>query len=116
MPDCVDLEARERIAELSSEVRQHSMDYWGPDKQNGKRSQIDDLNERVSGVEVRLSHHLDTRASTCLGICALEEFKATFDREGIDVKVAKINRGGTLAMQWIQLVALVAVALIGLLK
>lgn len=116
MPECIDVEARDRIAKLYTEVRQHSMDYWGPDKTNGKRSEIDDLTGRVDAIETSLTHHLDTRESTCVGLEALREYRKSLDEEEVDVRVAKINRGGGLAMQWVQLLAIVVVALIGLFK
>ncbi len=111
--DCVDLKAREDIAKLYTEVRQHSMDYWGPDKQNGIRSEIKEVKEKVTTLTAELKHHLDTRESTCIGIAALDEYLEGKGKEDTEVKVAWINRNGGIVVQMIQLAGIILAVILG---
>jgi len=114
--DCVDSEARDRIAKIWTELREHSTDYWGPDKTNGKRSEIVDLSDRVGTLEKSFKHFEDTKVTNCLGLKALEEYVSTVDEEALTMRIAKINSKGLVLVQWIQVAGIVFVALLTLLK
>jgi hypothetical protein len=116
MAECVDSEARDRIAKIWTELREHSTDWWGPDKTNGKRSEIVDLGDRVNTLEKNFKHCEDTRVANCLGLKALEEYISTVDEEALTMKVAKLNSKGLIAVQWIQVAGIIFVALLTLLK
>ena len=116
MAECVDQEARDRIAKLWTAHEQHATDYWGPDKANGKRSELVDISKRLDPIETEWTHFQDTKEATCIGLKALNgHLDAIKERE--DEMVVEREKGKTLMrMQWIQFAALIAVALIGLLK
>jgi len=116
MTECVDSEARDRIAKLYTEVRQHSVDYWGPDKANGKRSEVIGLGERMTVVENKIKHCEDTRESTCLGLAALRDYIAGLKQEDVDMAVERTKSKTLMQIQWIQVAGLIIVALIALLK
>jgi hypothetical protein len=114
--DSVDLEARRDIAKLWTEVRAHSTDYWGPDKANGKRSDVIDLLGRMTTIESEIQHYKDTHLAECIGVKALKDYMDSLKTEEGLVKVAKINTKGLMAVQWVQVAGLVIVALIALLR
>lgn len=116
MPECVDSEARDRIAKLYTEVRQHSVDYWGPDKANGKRSEVIGLGERMALMESKIKHYEDTRESTCLGLAAFREYIAGLKQEDIDMTIERAKSKTLMRVQWVQVAGIVLVALIALLK
>jgi hypothetical protein len=113
---CVDLEARKDLAELRSEVRQHSTDWWGPDKTNGKRSEVIELVDRVDDLEVKIKHYEDTREATCIGLRALDQYIASKTNEEAEMLMAKEKGKQLMMVQWVQVFGIVAVALIALLK
>jgi len=113
---CVDLKAREDLAKLWTEVRQHSTDWWGPDKQNGKRSEVVSLASRVDDIEVKIKHYEDTRESSCLGLQAFREYLAERKAEEAEMTVTKEKGKQLMVVQWIQVFGIVMVALIALLK
>jgi hypothetical protein len=47
----VDNEAREGIGKLWGAFRELASDYWGPNKTNGKRSMIEDHEQRIDALE-----------------------------------------------------------------
>jgi len=116
LEDCVDSEARDRIAKIWTELREHSTDYWGPDKQNGKRSEIVSMSTRMSDVEKKIKHYEDTRESSCLGIAALDEYLEGRKEEESDMRIEQAKGRTLMRMQWLQLLGMLAVALIALLK
>lgn len=116
MAECVDSEARDRIAKLYTEMRQHSVDYWGPDMTNGKRSEVIGLGERMTLVESKIKHYEDTRESTCLGLAAFREYIAGLKQEDIDMTIERAKSKTLMRVQWVQVVGIVLVALIALLK
>lgn len=116
MPECIDTEARDRIAKLYTEVRQHSVDYWGPDKANGKRSEVIELGERMKTVENKIRHYEDTRESSCLGLAALKEYLSGIQKGEAEMKLETVKARTLMRVQWLQVAGIIAVALIALLK
>jgi hypothetical protein len=116
MPECIDEEARDRIAKLWTEVRAHAMDYWGPDKTNGKRSEVVSLSDRVTNLEKEVTGYIDRRESTCYGLAALDEYLKDQGKSKEEIEVEKSRAELLMRIQWLQFAGLVVVALIGLLK
>lgn len=113
---CVDLKAREDLAKLWTEVRQHSTDWWGPDKQNGKRSELVEVTTRISKLEVDWKHFQDTRESSCIGVRALREYLDGREAEDAEMRIEQVKGKTLMAIQWVQVLGLVVVALIALIK
>lgn len=44
--------ARQQIGKLWGAHRELASDYWGPDRNNGRRSEIRDMDARLSALEV----------------------------------------------------------------
>lgn len=116
MDGCIDQEARDRIAKLQALFEQHSTDWWGPDKTNGKRSELVDVTKRLDDLETDWKHFNDTRESSCIGLKALNTYLATVKKEEGDMIVEREKGKQLMLVQWIQVVGLIVVALIGLLK
>jgi len=116
MPECVDSEARDRIAKIWTELREHSMDYWGPDKQNGLRSEVVGMSTRMSNVEGKIKHYEDTKEISCYGLQAIREYIAGRKEEEAEMRIEQVKGKTLIRMQWLQLVGMLAVALIALLK
>jgi hypothetical protein len=116
MPDCIDQEARKDIAKLYTEVRQHSVDYWGPDMTNGKRSEVIGLGARMTDVETKLKHYEDTRESSCYGLAAIREYITGQKQGDAEMKVEAIKAKTLMRVQYIQVAGIILVALIALLK
>ena len=116
MEDCVDSEARDRIAKIWTELREHATDYWGPDKQNGKRSELVDIGERMTEVEKKIKHYEDTKESSCFGLKAIKEYIESKQEEEAEMRIEQVKGKTLIRMQWLQLVGMLAVALIALLK
>jgi len=116
MPECVDSEARDRIAKIWTELREHSMDYWGPDKTNGMRSEVIDIGARLGDVEKKIKHFEDTKESSCYGLKAIKEYIESKQEEEAEMRIEQVKGKTLMRMQWLQLVGTLAVALIALLK
>lgn len=98
----VDLWAREQVGKLWSDLRALATDWWGPDKNNGRRSEMRAIADKLGELEISqrtlvgdLRHYLDTeREATCHGLKALAAYEAS-DRTTIDeeasVEVARIQ-------------------------
>jgi len=116
MEEIIDNVARDRIAQLSTEIREHAADWWGPNKQNGKRSEMVTLVQRVETLESSHKHREDTREQNCLGLAAFNKFLELREVEEKEMKLEKIKAAALMRVQWIQLLGIVVVALIALLK
>jgi hypothetical protein len=116
MAECIDQEARDRIAKLWTAHEQHATDYWGPDKANGKRSEVIELVQRMDEMEKTVTTHIDMRKSTCHGIAALNDYLKSIGRSKEELEVEKERAKSLMRIQWLQFAGLVVVALIGLLK
>jgi hypothetical protein len=100
MSEFVDEKARDQNAETSAFVRELAVDYWGPDRTNGRRSQIAEHESRLDSLEERVAHYIDAeRKRTCYG---LEEF-ARRDQEAVEeieedaeVEAARVQAAGTV--------------------
>jgi hypothetical protein len=133
MSEAVDPWAREQIGKIWSAHRELAADYWGPNRDNGRRSEIADNTRRIQVVEGEqtalrgdLRHYLDAeREETCLGLKALAEHEQHHEadaKEETDVEVAKIQAGGQIVAakeqargaawrEWIVLAGVVLMAL-----
>jgi len=116
MLEMIDTEARDRIAKIWTELREHAADYWGPDKTNGKRSEVVSLGQRVSTLEDTIKHREDTREQNCLGLATFTSYIKTKKVEETEMKLEKIKAATLMRVQWIQLIGIVLVAFIALLK
>jgi len=116
MVECIDQEARKDIAKLYTEVRQHSVDYWGPDMTNGKRSEVIELGQRMNNVEVKIKHYEDTRESTCPGLAAFREYLGGLQKGEAEMKLESVKAKTLMRVQWLQVGGIIIVALIALLK
>jgi hypothetical protein len=116
MAECIDSEARDRISKIWTELREHATDYWGPDKQNGKRSVVGELVKRVDAIEDKINHFEDTREASCLGLSAFRAYLKTREDEEAEMLIEKSKGKTLIQMQWIQVAGIVLVALIALLK
>ncbi len=116
MPECVDSEARDRIAKIWTELREHSMDYWGPDKANGVRSEVVDIAKRLTDIESMAKHFEDTREAQCYGLKAIKAYIVSKEEEEAEMRIEQVKGKTLMRMQWLQLVGMLAVALIALLK
>ena len=81
----IDISAR--LAEVHAEFRELAVDYWGINKDNGKRSEIVALVEDHYKTKNLMKDYLAKRAETCLGLQAIKELQ----REDAELKVAKVN-------------------------
>jgi len=116
MAAVADNEARDRIAKLYTEHRELAADYWGPDKNNGKRSAIADLCIRIGGLESKAKHFEDTREASCLGLSAFRAYLRTKGEEETEMMIEKAKGKTLIQIQWVQLLGIILVALIALLK
>ena len=116
MEECIDHEARDRVAKLWTAFEQHSTDWWGPDKTNGKRSELVDVTKRLDTIEEAWKHFLDTRANTCLGLNAFNKDIEEHEAEEASMRIEQVKGKTLMTVQWIQVVGLVIVALITLWK
>ena len=94
----VDSTARERIQEMS-------LAFWGPNKDNGVRSQVKEL------TDWRNDYLQTDRVATCVGKAALEDYakhEASKIAEETAIRVAKINAKGA---NWREIIILVGVLL-----
>lgn len=114
--ETIDHEARDRIAKLWTEFRELSSDYWGPNRDNGKRSDLIDIKNRLSEAEKKIKHYEDTREQSCLGLAALAKYESNTEEEEADMTKARETNKTMILMQWIQMVGIVAAAVIALLK
>lgn len=116
MSECIDSEARDRIAKIWTELREHAVDYWGPDKANGFRSRVHNISARIDVVEGKIKHYEDTRESSCIGKAALEAYLETMERGEAEMKLESAKGKQLMAVQWIQVFGLIVVAIIAALK
>ena len=116
MSECVDQEARDRIAKIWTEIREHATDYWGPDKQNGKRSEVVELGNRVDIIEEKMQHYEDTREQNCIGLAALNKYLSVRKQDETQIRVEKIKAGFLMFTQLLQIAGLIVVAIITLKK
>jgi CHASE3 domain sensor protein len=122
MEENVDTFARQEIGRLWVELRSLEVDYWGPDKTNGERSEVRQHNERLDKLEFDFQHYVDARREeTCLGIKALAqhiEEESAQNEEETAVKVAGIQAGATKgAASWTGIATIVGqiLTLVGIL-
>jgi hypothetical protein len=117
----------DNISKLWGAFRELAADYWGPNKDNGRRSEIAELrkenaalNDRIGTLEDSCRHYFDAqRAETCIGKKLLADHEAKHNEkreEEAEVKIAQGNNRTLIVQQWVQIAGLVAVALIGLFK
>lgn len=116
MAEIIDTEARDRIAKLWTEIREHAADYWGPDKTNGKRSEVVDIGKRLDHLEGKIKHYEDTKEQSCLGLAAFREYLKEKEQEAVEMRVEKIKAKTLMNVQYLQLVGIIVVAIIALLK
>ncbi len=114
--EAIDNIARDRISNLEKKVEQHATDYWGPDMTNGKRSEVVDLVHRVDMVEGKIKHYEDTRESTCIGLAAFNEYLKSQEKGELEMKLENQKGKTLMGIQWIQLIGILAVALIAAVK
>jgi len=120
MTEGIDSQAREDVGKLRGSFRELAMDYWGPTKTNGRRSELAAVVSDVDDLKTRLAHYIDVeREKTCHGIAEIkrrDEIQSEKTEEESEVKIAKIEAGSKSWVQFLQLAGILAVALIGLLK
>lgn len=91
----IDTQAREDIGKLWYRLGELSTDYWGVNKDNGKRSELVQLKEEHGELKGRLLHYLDAeREQTCIGMKEFEKrdkFKSEINQEVTEVKTAEID-------------------------
>lgn len=116
MPQSIDIDARDKIAKIWTELRELSTDYWGVNKDNGRRSEIVDIEKRIDVIESKIKHYEDTRSLTCLGLAALKEVNEKQEKDLNDCKMAKEHNKTLMLVQWIQVLGIVTVAIIALFK
>ena len=103
-----DLWAREQIGKLWGELRELASDYWGPNRDNGRRSTIKALEDKTGELDIaqrnlleRLRHYLDAeREQSCLGLAELARREERLDedeRKEEAVDIAKIQAAATKA-------------------
>lgn len=120
MAGSIDTWAREQIGKMGGDFRELASDYWGPDRRNGRRSEIVELRQRVEGLEDRAQHYLDAgRKGTCFGLAEFErrdEMETTKGEEVAGVKVAELSMKGVVLAASIPagISALVSIALAAL--
>jgi len=104
-------EISERLSECHAEFRELAVDYWGINKDNGKRAEIIALVEDLYKTKNLMKDYVAKRAETCYGLKALEKL----EKENSDMKIAKINGNyqvtATLIAQLLTLAGVVLVAL-----
>ena len=116
MDGCTDHDVRQRVTELEVAFQQHATDWWGPDKQNGKRSELVSTQARLGKLESDWTHFQDTRETSCLGLKAFNGYLDTHAKEASEVLIEREKGKQLMTVQWIQVLGLVIVALITLLK
>jgi len=120
MTECTDSKARADIGKIQVWLGELAMDYWGPTKTNGRRSELAAVVGDVDDLKTRLAHYIDIdREKTCHGIAEIkrrDEIQSEKTEEESEVKIAKIEAGSKSWVQFLQLAGILAVALIGLLK
>lgn len=116
MSECVDQEARDRIAKIWTEIREHATDYWGPDKQNGRRSVIGELCERLDILESTVERRNQTRPQECLGLKAIQEYITAQKKEDSVLLVEKVKGKTLMRMQWVQSGILLLIAILTLIR
>lgn len=85
--DCIDNEARDRIAELGQRHRALEVIVHGAHGENGIKAKVGQIDGRLESIEEWRSHYLDAeRRETCYGLAACEEE----NEEGTQVQVAEI--------------------------
>ena len=93
--ESIDSTAREDIGKLWGAFRELAIDYWGPNRDNGRRSEVLDMLTDLQDLRERLRHYLDVeRTLTCVGLQEFKKrdaFKAEIQEEVTEVKVAEIN-------------------------
>lgn len=120
MSDSIDSWSREQIGKLWGDHRELASDYWGPDRRNGRRSELIDVRHRVETLEDRAQHYLDAgRQKTCLGLAELKRrdtVETTKEKEVAGVKVAEVSMRGVVLAASIPagISALVSIALAAL--
>ena len=116
MAAVADTEARDRIAKLQTEHRELAADWWGPNKDNGKRSVVIELCSRVDALEGTVERRNQTRAQECLGLKAINAYIEDRKGEATMVMIEKEKGKYLMRVQWLQLGGIVLVALIALFK
>jgi len=116
MTEVIDSQAREDIGKLSGAFRELAVDYWGPNRDNGRRSEVLDILTELRELRERLRHYLDVeRKSTCIGMTEFakrDSFKAEIETEVTEVETAKINAGAVKSTGHGQVAGMIIVALI----
>jgi hypothetical protein len=106
------------VTKLSRDFSALSMDYWGPNKDNGRRSEIAEHERRIDSMEAALKHYIDAeREKTCIGKQLLAEHEKehkTIVGEETEMRKTKENNRTLIIQQWVQIAGLIIVALIGL--
>jgi hypothetical protein len=106
------------VSKLWGFVREIATDYWGPNKDNGKRSMVLDHEKRLDSLEAAMKHFIDAdRAKTCPIKPMLDEHKKDHDDEVEDeteMRKTRENNRTLIVQQWVQIAGLIIVALIGL--
>lgn len=114
--EVVDNVARASIAKLEQKVERHATDYWGPDMTNGKRSEVVGLVGRVDDIEMKIKHYEDTKETSCLGLAAIRDYIKTQEKGELEMKLEKQKGKTLMGIQWVQLIGILAVALIAAVK
>jgi hypothetical protein len=97
MGESIDVYAREQIGKLEAAHRELAADYWGPDRSNGRRSQVSEHEDRLDNLEERAAHYLDAeRQETCLGLAEFALRDQETAGEDTQVKVASISMKGVV--------------------
>ena len=80
MPDCIDIEARQQIGEVKTDLVALATDYWGKDGNNGHRSRSTLAQKRLDVLERECEHYRDkVRIDTCFGLSAVKEHEIDHD-------------------------------------
>jgi len=116
MAEVIDSQAREDVGKLWGAFRELAVDYWGPNRDNGRRSEVLEMLTELQELRERLRHYLDVeRESTCIGMVEFakrDAFKAEIDTEVTEVKTAEINAGAVKSTGHGQVVGMIIVAVI----
>lgn len=95
----VDEQARAELSQLACRFGELAADYWGVNRNDGKRGELVQLLESHAELKTRLLHYLDAeREQTCLGLKEFEKrdkFKAEINKEVVELESAKVTAGAT---------------------
>lgn len=106
------------VSKLWGAFRELATDYWGPNKDNGKRSLVLEHEQRLDALEAACKHFVDAeRVKTCPIKPMLDEHKnehGEVKEDEKEMRKTKENNRTLIIQQYIQIAGIIIVALIGL--